>query len=551
MARVARYTPETVARYEQEGYWTRQYPVDFWQENALRFPERDALVFGTRRFTWKAAAQAIDRLAVGLVHCGFAKDDVLALQAPNSATLMLLRLAAEEAGVISLLVPPTFSRAEVGAIAGRLPLAGAVLPNTERARELAEVYRAGAAPSFRLLSIGESPLPGAIDVESWLARSCAPGEPARGLEGRRFRPYEYAAIITTSGTTGAPRFVEHTACARSASGRVYIDRLRLGCDDVVAAMVSVFAGNCDLVVHHTAPQVGARVVLVDRFDPESACRLLESERVTCAVFVPTLLHRLLAYEGLRRHDLSSLRIVTSFGAILAPEIAAEVERVLGVKVIQGYGASDYGSLASTSIDDPQRVRLAGVGRPLTGTELRICDEHGTALEPGVPGRIFARGPHCVGGFVRDEAATAQAWESGYCAMGDFGHIDDEGYLWLSGRVRELVIRGGQNIVPAEIEDAILGHPGVAEVAVIGVPDAEMGERVCAAIVPRAGARLTLESITAHLGERGLARFKHPERLLVLETMPLNPAATKIDKRALRALALGHRTSDRSEAVSRA
>lgn len=540
MARVARYTKELVARYEREGYWTSTYPVDFWEENARRNPNGDALVFGAQRFTWKSAVEAIHKLAIGLVQCGFARDDVLALQAHNSAALMLLRLAAEKAGIISLLVPPTFSKAEVCAIAERLPIAGVVLGDSEVVRDLADAYRAGSKKSsFSLFTIGASAIPHGRDIQDWLDAPHSASDAERLLEGRSFPPYEYAAIITTSGTTGTPRFVEHAACARTASGRVYIDRLKLGPADVVVGMVSMFAGNCDLIVHHTAPQVGATVVLIDRFAPQEACRIIEAERATCAVFVPTLLHRLLDYERLREHDLSSLRIVTCFGAILAPEIAAKVERVLNVKVIQGYGASDYGSLASTSIDDPEHVRLAGVGRPLTGTEIRICDEAGAPVPIGTPGRIFARGPHCVGGFVADDAATETAWESGYFSMGDFGQIDHQGYLWLAGRARDLVIRGGQNIVPAEVEDAIVGHPDVAEISVIGVPDAEMGERVCAVVVAKKGACLTLEGIAAHLGARGLARFKYPERLMLLESLPMNPAGTKVDKRALRELAARH------------
>lgn len=336
MAQVARYTPQMIAQYEQAGYWTSEYPVDFWEQNAQRFPDREALVCGTQRYSWASAAKAIDQLALGLVDCGLIKDDVLGLQAPNSATLLLLRLAAEKAGIISLLIPPTFSRAEVGAIVRGIRLRGVVLSNSDRALELADVYQEKAESSIRLFSIGEPVLPFAINIESWLTSSNLLNEP-RGVPKRRsFGPYEYAAIVTTSGTTGTPRFVEHTACARAAAGRVYIDRLKLTDEDVIAGMVSIFAGNCDLVVYHTAPQVGAKIVLMDRYDPGQACRIIESERVTCAVFVPTLLHRLLAYEGLGRHDLSSLRIVTSFGAVLAPETAIAVERVLGVKVIQGH-----------------------------------------------------------------------------------------------------------------------------------------------------------------------------------------------------------------------
>ncbi len=538
MARVARYSASLVSSYEDTGFWTRNYPVDYWEANARRDPHREALVFGPERFTWLQAVQAVHKIAAGLVQSGLRKDDIIALHAPNSASLLLLRLAAEKAGVISLLVPPAFSRAEVERISRQLPLAGAVVCADERGRDVASVYVSTARqPAFALLCIGNSTLEGSRRVAAWLERDWPAGEIEQALLGRGFAPYEYSAIITTSGTTGAPRFVEHTACARSCSGRVYIERLRLGPDDVILGTTSIFAGNCDLLLYHAAPQAGARAVLIDHFDPETTCRVIEAERVTCAIFVPTLLHRLLEYKGLGKHDLSSLRMVTSFGAILLPEKAAEVESVLGAKVIQGYGASDYGALASTGIDDPQHIRLAGVGRPLTGSEVRICDDSGMQLPASTSGRIHARGPHCVGGFVGDVLATQQAWQSGFYPMGDFGRIDDDGYLWLSGRARELVIRGGQNIVPAEVEDMILAHPDIAEAAVIGTPDEEMGERVCAVIVPRNGAQLTLDALTAFLKRRGLARFKHPEQLVSVGALPLNPAATKVDKRALKEMVL--------------
>lgn len=534
MARVARFSDQLVSSYEVAGLWTREYPVDYWEANARKYPHRNALVFGSDRFTWLQAVEAVHKLAAGLVKSGFRKDDIIALHAPNSATLLLLRLAAEKAGVISLLVPPAFSRLEVERISQQLSLAGAVVCADDRGRDVASGYVSGARqPSFALFSIGNSKVEGSHPVAAWLEREWSAGEIEEALHGRSFGPYEYSAIITTSGTTGAPRFVEHTACARSCSGRVYIERLKLGPDDVIVGTTSIFAGNCDLLLYHAAPQAGARAVLMDHFDPGTACRIIEAERATVAIFVPTLLHRLLEYKGLGDHDLSSLRMVTSFGAILVPEKAAEVERALGVKVIQGYGASDYGALASTGIEDPEHVRRTGVGRPLTGTEVRICDESGVELPTGAFGRIHARGPHCVGGFVGDALATEQAWHSGFYPMGDVGRIDDDGYLWLAGRARELVIRGGQNIVPAEVEDVILTHPDVAEAAVLGTPDAEMGERVCVVIVPRSGAQLTLEALTDFLKHRGLARFKHPEQLLSVSSMPLNPAGTKIDKQALR------------------
>ncbi len=520
MARVARYTAELVARHVGAGRWTPEYPVDFWRRNARERAGDTAVVAPDGRYTWAEAVERIERIAAGLVADGWKKDERLALQAPNSAALLFLRLACEAAGVVSILVPATFSRSEVEGIERTLaPRGVAVAPGPGGAGLLAHYRRAAVR-----YTLGEVPLPGTRPLPSAAARH----------SGTAFGPWEYAAITTTSGTTGAPRFVEHAACARLAAGREYLRRLAIGPGDAICAFTSIFSGNCDLVAYHAAPQAGARVLLVDAFDPGSACALIERERATGAVFVPTLLHRLLAWPGLAGRDLSSLRFVTSFGAMLAPEVAAEVERRLGARVIQGYGASEYGALASTAIDDPEAVRLRGVGRPLPGTELDIRDAEGRPSPPGTVGRLHARGPYCVGGFVDDPQITDDAWRDGYLALGDLGRVDPDGYLWLEGRARDLIIRGGQNISPLEVEDALLAHPSVSEVAVVGAPDAEMGERVCAFVVPSAHEVPRLDALRDFMLERGLARFKLPERLELVARLPMNPAGTKIDKRALAA-----------------
>jgi non-ribosomal peptide synthetase component E (peptide arylation enzyme) len=522
MARVARYTPELIQEYVAAGCWTPEYPVDFWRRSASRRPGREALVGPDGRYTWAEAVDVVDRMAAGLLADGWHRDDMLALQAPNSAELFLLRLACEAAGIVTVLMPITFSRAEISAVRQQLSVRGVAVPASERGAELLAHYE---GVEFRY-SVGKPPLPSTRSVPQ-LARA---GRVATGLE-----PYGYGAVVTTSGTTATPRCVEHTACARLAAGRQYIDRLHLTPEDVLCGFTSIFSGNCDLLLYHAAPQAGAKVVLLDSFTPQAACTLIEREGVSGAIFVPTLLHRLLSYPQLKEHDLSSLRFITSFGAMLAPNIAHEAEARLGVRVIQGYGASEYGALASTSYDDPPEVRLRGVGRPLAGTELEIRDEHGRMLPIGSVGRIHARGPYCVGGFVNDAEATAKAWASGFAAMGDLGRLDERGYLWLEGRARDVIIRGGQNISPLEIEDALLRHPEVREVAAVRLPDAEMGERVCVYVVPMNGARPNLQGLCDFMLERGFARFKLPERLELIAAMPMNPAGTKINKKALEAL----------------
>lgn len=533
MGKVARYTAELIRRYTEAGHWRADYAVDYWKRNARESAEREALVAPDGRYTWRAACGAIDRIVARLRADGWRRDDVLVLQAPNSAQLLLLRLACEEAGVITACLPVTFSRAEITAVVGQLSPRGVALPTSPRGEELLALYEELSGADGRLslrYGLGEGLLKGARSLAAWLGEaSVEQGKPSRS---QRFGPYEYPSVVTSSGTTGAPKCIEHTACARLAAGRQYIDRLRLTSSDVIGGFTSLYSGNCDLVLYHAAPQAGARVVLLDHFTPEGACGLIERERITGAIFVPTLLHRLLAYPRLGTHDLSSLRFITSFGAMLAPEMAARAEAKLGVRVIQGYGAAEYGALASTALDDPDDVRLRGVGRPLPHTEVEVRDDSGKVLPPGSTGRIFARGPYCVGGFVHDRAATQEAWRTGFFAPGDLGRIDEQGYLWLDGRARDIIIRGGQNIVSQEIEDVLLRHPAIHEVAAVRVPDPEMGERVGIFVVPAEGAPPTLADLRAFMLERGLAKFKLPEYLEVIDALPLNPAGTKVNKRVL-------------------
>lgn len=523
MAIVERYTEELVRGYVSAGFWTPEYAVDFWRRNAHQRGERESLCAPDGRYTWSQAVKAIDRIASGLVADGWQRDDVLVLQAQNSAELLLLRLACEAAGVVAALLPLTFSRAEIDEIVRQLVPRGVALPAGERGAELLGLY---GDLEFHY-TLGGPPHPG--------TRRASDCEPTYEPVLRGFNPYEYGAIITTSGTTGAPRCVEHAACARLAAGRQYIERLRLTENDVICGFTSIFAGNCDLLLYHAAPQAGAKAVLIDAFEPEAACALLERERATGAIFVPTLLHRLLSSPVLGRFDLSSLRFVTCFGAMLAPEIAELAETRLGVRVIQGYGAAEYGALASTAYDDPPHVRLRGVGKPLPGTEIEIRDKDGQPLPPGSIGRIYARGPHCVGGFVGDREATGASWSSGFLPMGDLGRLDESGFLWLEGRAKDLIIRGGQNIAPLELENVLLRHPAVKEVAAVGMRDTEMGERVCIFVVAADGVKPTLETLREFMLDHGLAKFKLPERMELLSDLPMNPAGNKVNKRALQAL----------------
>ncbi|MCB5224311.1 MAG: fatty acid--CoA ligase family protein [Candidatus Cloacimonetes bacterium] len=533
MALVSRYPKELVKQYQEQRHWDGKYPIDYWEANALLRPTEEALIYHTERFTWQSAVKTAYSLATGFLNSGLKKNDILALQGSNSALLFLVRLAAEKAGIITLLIPPGFSKREISSISDKLTLAGVVLGNDKKTQTLLPFYEElSDKKPIRIYTIGDFEFPRHQKIDSWVDCQNSSLRLKSFLSGNGFLPFEYATIITTSGTTGLPQLVENPACARTASGRVYIERLQLTSKDVILGTVSIFSGNCDLLTYYTAAQAGAKIVLIKDCEPASICRAIEEEKVSCAVFVPTLLHRLLAYKNINEYDLSTLRIVTCFGALLAPELAAKVENSLKVKIIQGYGASDYGSIACTAINDPKKVRLAGVGRPLSGTDLRICNNTGELVTSGTKGSIFVRGPHAVGGFINESSLFEQKWKTGFFDVGDIGSLDNDGYLWLAGRSREIIIRGSQNIVPVEVEGAILEHPDVLDVAVIGVADHEMGERVCAFLVLNSAVMLSLPSLRVFLQKKGLAFFKLPEFTVKIDRLPLNPAGNKVDKNRL-------------------
>jgi len=362
------------------------------------------------------------------------------------------------------------------------------------------------------------------------------------------------SMLYSSGTTGRPKGIlrplPDISAAEGFAARQLVNRYDLTADSVYLSPAPLYHA-APLAYVLSVQSFGGTVVMMERFDAERALQLIEQYGVTHSQWVPTMFVRMLKLdpEVRARHDLSSHKVAIHAAAPCPVEVKREMIGWWG-PILYEYYAGTEGSGSTFITSEDWLAHPGSVGRAALGV-LHICDENGVEVAAGTPGRIFARGPHCVGGFVQDPAATEQAWATGYYAMGDFGHLDQDGYLWLAGRVRELVIRGGQNIVPAEVEDATLAHPHVAEAAVIGVPDAEMGERVCAAVVPRDGVRVTLESITAHLSERGLARFKHPERLFLIDALPLNPAATKVDKRALLEMALGKEIKDSSAEVSQA
>ncbi len=524
-----------IREYIEKGFWTRDLTVDFWDRNAEKCPDETAIVDSKTRLTWSQAKKQIDRIALGLLEQGFDKGDVMLVQLFNSVDLVLIRLACEKAGIFLAVVAPTFRHLELQFVLNKVEAKGVFIPYEFRGFDYYGMFTElqSRVPSLETIFVaGENVPEGAISLQAMQETPLEEKHPEDFLDAFKFAPFGFEEIMTTSGSTGIPKCVQWPDCARLAHARVGIERLRLTGEDVFCAFSPSTGASTEYLTYRCPPQIPAKTVMMEKFDPEEACLLIEKERVTAGGIVPPMITRLINHPDLHKHDLRSLRLLLSTAAPLPYEVAKEAEEKLGCSILSAYGSMDSGGVSLSSIDDPREARLTTVGSPLPGNEVKLVDDEGNEVPHGEIGQVTVRGPHCTEGYYMDPEATREAWKTGMFNLGDLGKFDAGGRLQLVGRKKDVIIRGGQNIYPKEIEDLLVQHPKVFDVAVVKMPDREMGEKACACVVSKTGDKLTFEEMIAFLIERNIAKFKLPEKLVSFETLPLTPAGNKVNKRAL-------------------
>jgi non-ribosomal peptide synthetase component E (peptide arylation enzyme) len=538
MARPSRLTQEIVRRYLNEGVWQPVTLSDCWDRNATRYSHGVAVTDGRERLTWSEAKIWTDRLALALVQLELERDEVLVVQLPNSIESPLIRVACEKAGILCLPVARTLRRIEMSYCLGFSGAKAVIVPPKYRDFDYYAMARAlqRDIPSLRHILVQGADVPaGALALAELTGASAERQTSFAALQNRRYRAEEVSLINSTTGSTGLPKFAEYTAAARLLYGQAYVETLGVTREDVFAAL-SPAAGGPNIPVYFAAPQTGSKTVFLSHFEPEAAFEIIQQERVTVACLVPAQLAIMLGYAVSDRYDLSSVRFWLSVGAPLAPNLAREAEATLGGMVLNTYGAVDWGGVVFTSPQDPPEVRYSTVGKPRAGTEVRLMDEQGRIVPPGSgeAGELQGRGPSCSTGYYHNPEATEKSWTpDGWLVLGDLGRWDNRGNLTVFGRKDELIIRGAQNIQPGEIEDHLLAHPKVKQVAVVGMPDAIMGQRVCAYVVTETKDELRLEEIVSFLRSRQLAPYKLPERLEVVHKLPMI-SDTKVNKKLLAA-----------------
>lgn len=529
-----------VQEFLREGYWTHETFYDFYEKNARELGEREALVDSRNRVTWGEAKELADAIAMAWVELGIPKFARIIIQSPNSVFGFLARIASERAGLISLTVYPYLRERELEYMVERTEAEAVVIPVVYRKFNYLEMYRKlkERFSHLRHIFLFDDEVPEGAPEGTFSLTQMARDRARRPLDeavlaGRRLDPlWNVALLTTTTGTTGLPKLVEWPMAPRVCTSKARIGLWGLTQDDITMAIAPHAGGAAGTLTYFAAPLVGAKTVMLEEFTPQGALALIEKERATAIGVVPTHLVRMLEAET-SRYDLSSLRFIRSAGGYLSPQVAEEAEEAFGAVITSDLGTQDMGSVSGCRVDDPKELRRRTVGRMLPGNKVRLLDEEGNEVPEGEPGILYFRGPHAPAGYYRDPELTASVFDpEGWTTTGDIVKFD-QGCLWILGRAKDMIIRGGQNIYPAEIEGLLNEHPKVASVAIVGYPDKEMGERACACLIPKGDHELSFQEMVDFLKAKKLAMFKLPEKLVLMEAFPTVGDSGKIDKKALK------------------
>lgn len=531
-----RFTEEMIREYFAKGYWTEDTTSSIWERNAMLYPDKEAFVSSTRRLTWFQVKEISDRLAWGLIEKGFRKGDILFVLVPNCWESYVIRVACEKAGVICLTALMTLRESEIEYILKNFNANSIVIPWKFRSFDYYDAIRE-MQPRLphveNIFVVGEEVPPGTISIQAMLEDPLEERFREKGFEETRIKATEVSTIACTSGTTGLPKGVEHAQCSRIAAARHYAEAVNLRREDIVLNIVSGVAGlGAAFCYNGSAGLVGAKSVLLEAWSPESTFQLIEKEKATVLVAVPAQLAQLIKDPNFKHYNLSSLRCISTGTAPLPARLATEIEETLGIPISNCYGQLDGGVVTHTTIDDPPEIRRTTVGRPAEGMIVKLLDEEGREVPEG---EIAYCGPATNGGYYNDPESTLRAWGAlglgGFFRSGDLGRFNERGDLILIGRKKEVIIRGGQNIHPVEIESLLLTYPKIRSAAVVPMPDPIMGEKACAYVSLNPGERLTFEEMISFLRGKKIASYKLPERLEIMEEMPLR-GYQKVAKREL-------------------
>ncbi|NGY04049.1 acyl-CoA synthetase [Solimonas terrae] len=510
---------------------------DLLRRSAARVPARTALVYGEQRLSFAALDEAVNRTAQALAARGIGCRDHVALLSRNNLSFVVIRFAVARLGAV--LVPINFmlNADEIAYILGNAEVCGVIAEDALAEVAVAAIAQAGLTLKVRgvIRDKGIAPPAGWECAQDWMQHADAT-EPDVAIGDD-----EPVQMLYTSGTESRPKGALLSArCLYAHYASCIIDGEMRG-DDISIHPMPLF--HCAQLDAFLTPDLylGATSIILPGPDPATLLRTIAQERVTKLFCPPTVWIALLRHPDFDRSDLSSLKKGYYGASIMPREVIRELStRLPQVRLFNFYGQTELSPCATVLRPEDQLRKLGSAGQPVLNVETRIVDDDDRPVPPGTVGEIVHRSPHVMLGYWKNPEKTAEAFRNGWFHSGDLGVMDDEGYLSVVDRKKDMIKSGGENVASREVEETIFTHPAVSEVAVFGVPHPRWIEAVMAVVVPRAGQVLDAETVIAHCRER-IAGFKTPKHVVIVEQLPKN-ASGKILKRELRERYAGNTTA---------
>jgi fatty-acyl-CoA synthase len=493
---------------------------DWIARNAVLTPDKTALRFPERDISYRALAAMVERIAAALAASGVRREDCVAYLGFNSPEMLALLFACARAGV--LFMPLNWR------LAGPEHLQ--MLQDCPPALLVVEPDFVAQTNSFRAALDGMTLVSFGASGDGWISWADFCSRANEGGDNEQVDDDTPLLICYTSGSTGKPKGVLLTQRALNCNAANSTDMHELRADDVILNTLPLFhvGGLNNLTT--PALKAGCTVVLHPKFDADATFDAIEREGITLTVLVPAQLDMMMAHPRWAGADFSSLRMITT-GSTIVPRHVIHAVHAKGVPLVQVYGSTETCPIA-VYLKAADAMRKAGsTGKAAVQCRLRIVDSQGADVKPGATGELLVQGDNIMSGYWKAPQATAAVLVDGWFHTGDMGHHDEEGYLYVDGRSKEMIISGGENIYPAEIENLLIECPDIAEASVIGRPDERWGEVVVAVVVAKADRMVSSEQVLKLLEGR-IARFKHPKEVVVVKQLP-KTALGKVRKEDVR------------------
>lgn len=530
-------TPELVQEYTSQGLWVDRTITDYLDDVAARTPEKTAFIDPRGQVSYGALKDQVDRCALGLLELGVEPGDVVSFQLPNWIEWVVVHYAASRIGAISNPLIPIYRHREVGFMVGLARSKVLVVPSQFRGFDyvgMVDDLRGDWPALEHVLVVDGKPGQGTGSWEDFMATPWESRRDPATLPGLRPDPNEVTLLIFTSGTTGEPKGVMHTHNTVVAANNPLPERLGITADTVfhMASTLAHLTGF--LYGARLNVQNGATCVFQDVWDAGVFVELVERHGITYTSAATPFLHDTLNAANLAGHDMSSLVRFCCMGAPIPRALVRQArEKLPELVVLGGWGQSENGLVTLGIPGDPEQKIIETDGYPWPGMHIRTVDFDGNEVPPGEEGRLQVYGPTLFVGYAERLEMTRAAFEGRWFDTGDLARIDADGYVNISGRTKDVIIRGGENIPVSYVENVLYENPKLDSVAIVAVPDPRLQERACACVILKADAgRFTFEEMQQFLAQKGVAKQYWPEKLEILPDFPKTPSG-KIRKFELR------------------